>query len=109
MSSELIINSRSYETRVALVENGVVVELYIERDSGRELMGNIYRGRVVRVLPGMQAAFVDVSLGRTAFLYVSDVYRDFSDFEQMMLNASEVNETLDTDKINGSLKKAIRL
>jgi ribonuclease G len=89
MSSELIINSRSYETRVALVENGVVVELHIERDSGRELMGNIYRGRVVRVLPGMQAAFVDISLGRTAFLYVSDVYRDFSDFEQMMLNASE--------------------
>ncbi|MBT3260084.1 MAG: Rne/Rng family ribonuclease, partial [Deltaproteobacteria bacterium] len=105
MSSELIINSRPYETRVALVENGVVVELHIERDSGRELMGNIYRGRVVRVLPGMQAAFVDISLGRTAFLYVSDVYRDFSDFEQMMLNASEVNETLDTDKIEDSLEK----
>jgi ribonuclease G len=105
MSSELIINSRPYETRVALVENGVVVELYIERDSGLELMGNIYRGRVVRVLPGMQAAFVDISLGRTAFLYVSDVYRDFSDFEQMMLNASEANETLDTDKIEGSLNK----
>ena len=105
MSSELIINSRSYETRVALVENGVVVELHIERDSGRELMGNIYRGRVVRVLPGMQAAFVDVSLGRTAFLYVSDVYRDFSDFEQMMLNASEVDETLDTDKIEDPFKK----
>lgn len=105
MSSELIINSRSYETRVALVENGVVVELYIERDSGRELMGNIYRGRVVRVLPGMQAAFVDVGLERTAFLYVSDVYRDFSDFEQMMLNAGEVNETLDTDKIEDSIKK----
>lgn len=105
MSSELIINSRSYETRVALVENGVVVELYIERDSGRELMGNIYRGRVVRVLPGMQAAFVDVGLERTAFLYVSDVYSDFSDFEQMMLNAGEVNETLDTDKIEDSIKK----
>ena len=105
MSSELIINSRSYETRVALVENGVVVELHIERDSGRELMGNIYRGRVVRVLPGMQAAFVDISLGRTAFLYVSDVYRDFSDFEQMMLNAGDVGETLDTDKIDDPLKK----
>ncbi len=105
MSSELIINSRSYETRVALVENGVVVELHIERDSGRELVGNIYRGRVVRVLPGMQAAFVDVSLERTAFLYVSDVYRDFSDFEQMMLDAGEVNETLDTDKIEDSIKK----
>ncbi len=97
MSSELIINSRSYETRVALVENGVVVELHIERDSGRELMGNIYRGRVVRVLPGMQAAFVDVSLGRTAFLYVSDVYRDFSDLEQMMLKAGDGKAALDID------------
>jgi ribonuclease G len=73
MSSELIINSRSYETRVALVENGIVVELHIERDSGRELMGNIYRGRVVRVLPGMQAAFVDIGIERAAFLYVADV------------------------------------
>ena len=105
MSSELIINSRSYETRVALVENGIVVELHVERDSGRELMGNIYRGRVARVLPGMQAAFVDISLGRTAFLYVSDVYRDFSDFEQMMLNAGDVNETHDPDKTEDSPKK----
>ncbi|MCD6293857.1 MAG: Rne/Rng family ribonuclease [Deltaproteobacteria bacterium] len=105
MSGELIINSRSYETRVALVENGVVVELHIERDSGRGLVGNIYRGRVVRVLPGMQAAFVDVSLERTAFLYVSDVYRDVSDFEQMMLDAGEVNETLDTGEIEAPLKR----
>ncbi|MBW1779681.1 MAG: Rne/Rng family ribonuclease [Deltaproteobacteria bacterium] len=95
MSNELIINARSYETRVALVENNVVVELHIERDSGQELMGNIYRGRVARVLPGMQAAFVDISLGRTAFLYVSDVYKDFSDLEQMMLENSQAGE--DTD------------
>jgi ribonuclease G len=88
MSSELIINSRPYETRVALVENGVVVELHVERDTGQELAGNIYRGRVVRVLPGMQAAFVDIGLERTAFLYVSDVYKDFSDMEQMMLETS---------------------
>ena len=105
MSSELIINSRPYETRVALVENGVVVELHIERGSGRELMGNIYRGRVVRVLPGMQAAFVDIGLGRTAFLYVSDVYRDFSDFEQMMLKTSDAKVPLDNDAFKDSLTK----
>ncbi len=75
MTSELIINTRPHETRVALVENGMVVELYVERETGHELMGNIYRGRVVRVLPGMQAAFVDIGLERTAFLYVSDVHR----------------------------------
>jgi ribonuclease G len=85
MSSELIINARSYETRVALVENGLVVELHIERNTGQELIGNIYRGIIVRVLPGMQAAFVDIGLERTAFLYVSDVYKDFLDLERLML------------------------
>jgi len=87
MSTELIINARPYETRVALVENGTVAELYIERRTGQELVGNIYRGRVVRVLPGMQAAFVDIGLDRTAFLYVSDVHREFQDIEQMMLQS----------------------
>ena len=92
MPNELIINARRHETRVALVENGVVVELHIERGTGQELMGNIYRGRVVRVLPGMQAAFVDIGLERTAFLYVSDVYNDFFDFEKIMLENNKANE-----------------
>lgn len=95
MTNELIINARSYETRVALVENGVVVELHIERDRSQELMGNIYRGRVARVLPGMQASFVDIGLGRTAFLYVADVYRDFSDLEQMMLANASTDQDID--------------
>jgi len=92
MSNELIINARPHETRVALVENGVVVELHIERKTGQELMGNIYRGRVVRVLPGMQAAFVDIGLDRTAFLYVSDVHRETLDLERIML---ENNKTME--------------
>lgn len=85
MSNDLIINARPHETRVALVENGLVVELHIERKTGQELMGNIYRGKVVRVLPGMQAAFVDIGLDRTAFLYVDDVHKDILGLEQMML------------------------
>jgi ribonuclease G len=97
MSSELIINGRHHETRVALVENGTVVELHIERKTGRELMGNIYRGRVVRVLPGMQAAFVDIGLERTAFLYVSDVHKDFLDFERLMLRNHEIEEATEGD------------
>ncbi len=92
MTSELIINARHHETRVALVENGIVVELPIERKTGHKLLGNIYRGKVVRVLPGMQAAFVDIGLDRTAFLYVSDVYRDFSDLEKLMLEDSKADE-----------------
>ena len=85
MTSELVINARPHETRVALVENGVVAELYIERKTGQELMGNIYRGRVVRVLPGMQAAFVDIGQERTAFLYVSDVHRDMLNIDSVMM------------------------
>ena len=92
MSNELIINTRSYETRVALIENGVVVELHIEKKTGQELTGDIYRGRVVRVLPGMQAAFVDIGHERTAFLYVSDVHKDFLELEQMMLRSSMIDE-----------------
>lgn len=99
MSSELIIHSRRYETRVALAENGVVVELHIERKTGQELMGNIYRGRVVRVLPGMQAAFVDIGLERSAFLYVSDVHQDLMELEQMMLgNNTEIDTEVSPDQ-----------
>ena len=82
MSAELIINSNAFETRVALVENGQVAELYVERSSDRGIAGNVYRGRVVRVLPGMQAAFVDINLDKAAFLYVSDIYRPMGDVEQ---------------------------
>jgi ribonuclease G len=86
MPSELVINARPHETRVALVENGQVIELHIERKTGQELMGNIYRGKVVRVLPGMQAAFVDIGLERTGFLYVTDVHKELLDFERLMMS-----------------------
>ncbi len=76
MASTLLINARSYETRVALVENGQVVEVYVERHKQGSLAGNIYAGRVARVLPGMQAAFVDIGLTKAAFLYVSDVHEE---------------------------------
>ncbi len=74
MASTLLINARSYETRVALLENSQCVEMNVERHKQGSLAGNIYLGRVARVLPGMQAAFVDVGLPKAAFLYVSDVY-----------------------------------
>ena len=85
MATELVINARPHETRVALVENGVVLELHTERKTGHELMRNIYRGKIAKVLPGMQAAFVDVGLERTAFLYVSDVHLDYQGIEKMLL------------------------
>jgi len=89
VSTDLIINVTHYETRVALIENGTVSELYIERSRERSIAGNIYKGRVVRVLPGMQAAFVDIGLDKAAFLYVSDVYDNQSDIEKMMAGQHE--------------------
>src|SRR5919108_2562043 len=74
MSTELIINASLPETRIALMEDGEIQELLIERASGKGIVGNIYKGRVTRVLPGMQAAFVDIGLEKAAFLYVDDVY-----------------------------------
>jgi len=73
MSEELLINVTPPETRVALIENGVLQEIIIERSACRGLVGNIFRGKVCRVLPGMQAAFVDIGLDRAAFLHASDI------------------------------------
>ena len=83
MSSELVINVTSHETRVALMENGTLSELHIERESDKGIAGNIYKGRIQRVLPDMQAAFVDIGLERSAFLYVDDVYTSSRDNESL--------------------------
>jgi ribonuclease G len=73
MSTEILINAGTHEARAAVVENGVLQEIFLERSSRRGLISNIYKGRVSRVLPGMQAAFIDVGLERTAFLHVADI------------------------------------
>ena len=73
MSEEILINVTPRETRVALVENGVLQEVFIERTRKRGIVGNIYKGKVSRVLPGMQAAFIDIGLDRAAFLHASDI------------------------------------
>src|SRR5690554_3468059 len=75
MSEEILINVTPRETRVAVVENGMLQEVLIERASRRGYVGNIYKGRVLRVMPGMQAAFVDIGLERAAFLHASDILR----------------------------------
>ena len=73
---KIVINETAHEKRVALVEDGNITELFIERRGGNDRTGNIYKGRVQRVLPGMQAAFVDIGLKQAAFLYVNDVLKD---------------------------------
>ena len=89
MSEEILINVTPPETRVAVLENGVLQEVHIERRRSRVLVGNIYKGKVSRVLPGMQAAFVDIGLERAAFLHVSDV---------VMRCGGETTETTDKER-----------
>ena len=74
MSTEILINASLHEARAAVVENGVLQEVFLERASRRGLISNIYKGRVSRVLPGMQAAFIEIGLERTAFLHASDIF-----------------------------------
>ncbi|WP_278355572.1 ribonuclease E/G, partial [Idiomarina abyssalis] len=73
MSVEVLMNVTPTETRVVLVENGILQEVHIERQAKRGLVGNIYMGKVSRVLPGMQAAFIDIGLDKAAFLHASDI------------------------------------
>ncbi len=89
MATDLIINATSFEIRIALIEHGNLVEFYLERPNEKGLVGNIYKGKVVRVLPGMQAAFVDIGLERTGFLYVDDIYVNRADFEKRCQNPDE--------------------
>jgi ribonuclease G len=103
MSNILVINASGQETRVALIEQGTISEYYLERKNEKGIVGNIYKGRVVRVLPGMQAAFVDIGLDKAAFLYVGDIVSDptFPGFsEEMDIQAGSVEgDRLDADDL----------
>jgi ribonuclease G len=80
MSSEILINVTREEIRVGLLEGGQVVEFYVERKRDASLVGNIYKGKVVKILPGMQSAFVDIGLEKAAFLYVADIVSEIEDY-----------------------------
>ncbi len=95
MNKEMIISSSDLETRVAILEDDQVVEVFIERERQRGVVGNIYKGRVSKVLPGMQSSFVDIGLERDAFLYVSEVVNTVEEFERLAGDEDE-DETTDT-------------
>ena len=83
MPKELLISSTSLETKLAILEDDQVTEIFVERSDNRRILGNIYKGKVTRVLPGMQAAFVDIGLGRDTFLYVTDFFEDDEEYEAL--------------------------
>lgn len=94
MAKELIVSVNGREKKIAIIENDQVTEFYIERgEENQGIVGNIYKGRVMRVLPGMQSAFVDVGLERDAFLYVSDFFDEEEEFERIVIDKAKQGET----------------
>src|SRR5438094_3602933 len=94
MQKELIISTTPQETKVAILEDDELVEFYIERHRSQGIVGNIYKGKVTKVLPGMQSAFVDIGLERDAFLYVSDFFEDTEEYEKIVSTVEDEVEKL---------------
>ena len=90
MAKQLIVSVNGREKKIAIIEDDKVSEFYIERGEQHQgIVGNIYKGRVMRVLPGMQSAFVDIGLERDAFLYVSDFFDEEEEFERIVIDKSK--------------------
>src|SRR6184192_4165052 len=83
MTKEMIISSNGHETIVAILEDDLVAEIFVERERQRGVAGNVYKGRVSKVLPGMQSSFIDIGLERDGFLYVADVIDTLEEFEKL--------------------------
>lgn len=100
MTKELIVSVNGREKKIAIIENEKVTEFYIERGEGNQgIVGNIYKGRVMRVLPGMQSAFVDIGLERDAFLYVSDFFDEEEEFERIVIDKSQKGTVEDAQRV----------
>lgn len=108
MASEIILNVTDRETRLALIENAQVVEIHIERKGERGIVGNIYKGRVIKVLPGMQAAFVDIGLPRAAFLYVGDIHHHVEDLNGMVNEEDEEEPEPDEDSMSEGMSEPMK-
>ena len=94
MSEEILINVTPQETRVTIMEQGVVQELHLERASSLGLVGNVYRGTVCRVLPGMQSAFVEIGLSRAAFLHIADILECGADVDKPIQDLLHEGQTI---------------
>jgi ribonuclease G len=100
MAKELIVSVNGREKKIAIIENEKVTEFYIERGEGNQgIVGNIYKGRVMRVLPGMQSAFVDIGLERDAFLYVSDFFDEEEEFERIVIDKSQKGNVEEAQRV----------
>ena len=105
---EIVINATQHESRIAVLDEGQVVELWIERTRHRTVVGNIYKGRVTKVLPGMQSAFVDLGLERDAFLYVSDVLEDLEEFDSESTDDLQIEDVNQNHRPEASISDLLR-
>jgi ribonuclease G len=106
MSKEMIISSSAHDTRVAILEDDQVAEIFIERERSRGVVGNVYKGRVSKVLPGMQSAFVDLGLERDGFLYVTDVVASFEELDRFETEDEDSGPAAATQGSNGAPSSA---
>src|SRR3979409_737404 len=96
MTKEMIISSNVHETIVAILEDDLVAEIFVERERQRGVVGNVYKGRVSKVLPGMQSSFIDIGLERDGFLYVADVIDTMEEFDK--LDSADEDDKVDAGR-----------
>lgn len=110
MSNEILVNASPVEVRVAVVENGRLLDLFIERTTGKGIVGNIYRGKVVRVLPGMQAAFIDIGTEKAGFLHIKDVLNCYQDNDKNIQDILKVGDMINVQVLKDPIQnKGARL
>src|SRR4029453_1095590 len=102
MQKEMIVASNGHETMVAILEDDQVAEVFVERERHRGVVGNVYKGRVSKVLPGMQSSFIDLGLERDGFLYFAEVLDTFEEFERLGVEDEEDAKADAAGKENGT-------
>src|SRR5689334_6485376 len=98
MNKEMIVSSNAHETVVAILEDDLVAEVFVERERHRGVVGNVYKGRVSKVLPGMQSSFIDIGLERDGFLYVAEVIDTLEEFEKLESGDEDDHKTKDRER-----------
>src|SRR5215831_4180860 len=101
MTKEMIVSSNGHETMVAILEDDLVAEIFVERERQRGVVGNVYKGRVSKVLPGMQSSFIDIGLERDGFLYVAEVIDTLEEFEKLEADDEPKGESSDKAEPRG--------
>src|SRR5262245_33600882 len=108
MNKEMIVSSNGHETMVAILEDDLVAEVFVERERHRGVVGNVYKGRVSKVLPGMQSSFIDIGLERDGFLYVAEVIDTLEEFEKLEAGDDEPSTGSGQPQGNGSAARKER-